>query len=91
MPEKTLTQKVCDFLRESEDDPVLASLVLEAQQYLKNAGIKKPTEDEGEIAQYTMAVTARTYILYFGDEKGRMQRVLDSIVHQFDRSGGETA
>lgn len=91
MPDKTLVQKVCDYLRESEDDPVLSSLVLEAQQYLKNAGILEPTEDEGEIAQYTMAVAARTYILYFGDEKDRMQKVLDSIIHQMDRSGGETA
>ena len=73
--ERTLTKKVCDFLRESEDDPVLTSLISEAQQYLKNAGVKEPGEGatEGEINQYATAVAIRTHILYFGDEKGKMQ------------------
>ena len=76
-------------------DSVLGPLVLAAQEYLKNAGVKEPGESDNpeeskETALYRVAVATRVKILHDGDMKGDLERTLTSIVLQIkDYAGGE--
>ncbi len=78
-------------------DPVLGYLILAAQEYLKNAGVKEPEEpdeptdaSQKETALYRIAVATKVKILHDGDLKGDLERTLTSIILQIkDYAGGE--
>ena len=80
----------------TEADNVLGPLILAAEQYLKNTGIKPPgaTPEEAayekEYALYKIAVATKVKILHDGDPKGDLERTLTSIILQIkDYAGGE--
>ena len=85
----------------SEADDLLAPLVLSAEQYLLNAGVKIPTLPDGatleqratyerECALYKIAVATQVKILHDGDIKGDLGRTLAGIIIQLkDYAGGE--
>ncbi|WP_461369279.1 head-tail connector protein [Candidatus Darwinibacter acetoxidans] len=80
-------------------DSVLGPLLLAAEQYLLNAGVKLPEppdemadepDYEREYALYKTAIALKVKILHDGDLKGDLERALTSIVLQIkDYAGGE--
>lgn len=67
----------------SEDDDVLALLVGSAEEYLANAGVKKP-ENGQDSHLYNLAVCLRVHRERARDEKEveRVERSLTSIILQ---------
>ena len=73
----------------AENNVVLSSLILAAEQYLNNAGVVAPAAPEKQ-ALYQVAVATHAKIIHDGDPKGDLGRALTSIILQMKDYGGET-
>ena len=77
----------------SEEDALLASLSLAAQQYLANAGVPAPDQGtpEGVAELYTLAVTLYVSMMYEGVENKALEAAMTSIILQIRNYGGDSA